>query len=101
MISTITGIPKDVLLDYEQGRVLDPHEKLEWMSGREATREEDLSYSLLGILDVTMTPRYGEGRQKARERLLAKVSKNSTSPAVKNQQPERSSHLRAKNSGRI
>ncbi|OCK97260.1 uncharacterized protein K441DRAFT_548872, partial [Cenococcum geophilum 1.58] len=36
-----------------------------WVEGREAKREEDAAYSLLGIFDIHMPLIYGEGRKKA------------------------------------
>jgi hypothetical protein len=59
-------------------------ERMQWMVGRQTTREEDLSYCLLGILDVRMTIRYGDGKEATRERLLKKAGKSkSTSTAIK------------------
>lgn len=43
------------------------------------TREEDKAYSLQGIFDIDMTPKYGEGEGKAWNRLKKKISKDSTS----------------------
>ena len=39
--------------------------------------EEDGSYCLLGIFDIQMPPIYGEGRQKALDRLKRKIQKSS------------------------
>ncbi|CAK3992734.1 Hypothetical predicted protein [Lecanosticta acicola] len=74
-IAMITNIPEDVLRDYEASRELDTDKKMNWMTGRETTRGEDLSYCLLGILDVNMNIRYGDGKEKTWARLLQKVSK--------------------------
>jgi hypothetical protein len=41
--------------------------------GRKTKREEDAAYSLLGIFDVQMPLLYGEGRQKAMDRLRKEV----------------------------
>ncbi|KAF2216119.1 hypothetical protein CERZMDRAFT_29498, partial [Cercospora zeae-maydis SCOH1-5] len=56
--------------DYAYSRAIGAEQKLEWMADRETTREEDQSYCLLGFFDVTMPVIYGEGREKARMRLL-------------------------------
>ena len=74
-IATITGIPEDVLLNYNRSKSYSVKERLTWIAGRHTTREEDMSYSLLGMFDVTMTVTYGEGAEMARQRLLKKVSK--------------------------
>ena len=56
-----TGIPHVVVRDFRRSEGLSIDEKLEWIAGRETTRGEDTSYSLLGIFGVGMTVRYGEG----------------------------------------
>jgi hypothetical protein len=33
-----------------------------WAAGRETTRPEDRAYSLLGLLDMSIDIRYGEGK---------------------------------------
>ncbi|PPJ59702.1 hypothetical protein CBER1_10545 [Cercospora berteroae] len=75
ILARVTGIPEPVLRDYEYARAIGAEQKLEWMSERETTREEDQSYCLLGFFDVTMPVIYGEGREKARLRLLAEIKK--------------------------
>ncbi|KAI1869274.1 uncharacterized protein JN550_005904 [Neoarthrinium moseri] len=35
--------------------------KMSWIASRTTARVEDLAYSMLGIFNVVMTPRYGEG----------------------------------------
>ena len=70
-----TGIPEKVLNDFGRSNEFTVQEKLEWIAGRETLYTEDMSYSLLGIFDLTMAVRYGEGGERARERLLAKIGK--------------------------
>ncbi|KAM5536985.1 hypothetical protein V8D89_009314 [Ganoderma adspersum] len=36
-------------------------ERMTWAGGRRTTREEDRAYSLMGLFDVRMSARYGEG----------------------------------------
>jgi hypothetical protein len=50
-------------------------ERLTWAKHRETTRQEDKAYSLLGIFNINMSPRYGEGGDKALERLRGKIEK--------------------------
>jgi WD40 repeat protein len=47
-----------------------------WATGRETKKEEDAAYSLLGIFDIHMSLIYGEGRQRAFDRLQRKVRKS-------------------------
>jgi Mrp family chromosome partitioning ATPase len=46
---------------------------MSWAEGRKTRREEDSAYSLLGIFDISMPLIYGEGRQRARERLRKEI----------------------------
>jgi len=76
-IAGITGISVQAL----QGFPLysfSVKERISWAGKRETKREEDRAYSLLGILDISMSARYGEG-EKSWDRLLNKISKVSTS----------------------
>jgi hypothetical protein len=50
-------------------------ERLSWRAQRETKREEDEAYSLLGILDISMSPIYGEGRKKAFNRLYEEIDR--------------------------
>ncbi|KAM7212319.1 P-loop containing nucleoside triphosphate hydrolase protein, partial [Rhypophila decipiens] len=68
LICKITGIPAEVL----RGGVLD-HFSLsdmkEWAKNRQTSEPEDQIYSLLGLLNIFMTPSYGEGISNATKRL--------------------------------
>jgi hypothetical protein len=74
-IARITGIPEAVLQDHNHSSGISIEEKFSWMEGRQTTEEEDFSYCLLGILDVSMVIIYGEGEEFARSRLLRAISK--------------------------
>ncbi|KAI5357718.1 Putative NACHT nucleoside triphosphatase, heterokaryon incompatibility [Septoria linicola] len=74
-IASITKIPEPVLRNYDDCKGLTTEEKLAWIGARETTREEDLSYCLLGIFNVAMPVIYGEGADSARQRLLRKIFK--------------------------
>jgi hypothetical protein len=68
LIHDITGIPIQVL----QGDPLDKfsvQQRKAWMKGRQTREPEDMAYSLVGIFDVSMEFRYGEGMNKALTRL--------------------------------
>lgn len=72
-ITRITGIPEEVLHDYEASHSLTAVDKLDWMEHRETTRPEDMSYALYGILGVTIGANYGEGHGGARQRLMVAI----------------------------
>lgn len=48
-----------------------------WVAKRQTTRDEDLAYCLLGLLDVAMPLLYGEGIRKAFRRLQEEVLRQS------------------------
>jgi hypothetical protein len=52
-------------------------ERMSWTNARETKRQEDLAYSLLGIFNVRMWLDYGEGRERAFERLREEIGKSS------------------------
>ena len=47
--------------------------RMSWASRREASREEDMAYCLLGIFDINMPLLYGEGGEKAFFRLQVEI----------------------------
>ncbi|KAI4250781.1 MAG: hypothetical protein LQ352_005250 [Teloschistes flavicans] len=55
--------------------------KMSWMSKRQTTRSEDLSYSLLGLFDVYMPLIYGEG-ENAFLRLQHEIVKTSNDESI-------------------
>ncbi|OWY55385.1 HET-like protein [Alternaria alternata] len=63
-------------------------QRMKWSEGRKTTRQEDLAYSLLGIFDIQMTLYYGEGRERAFERLERKIRKSQDADGSRVQQPE-------------
>ncbi|KAM7195031.1 Heterokaryon incompatibility protein (HET) domain containing protein [Rhypophila sp. PSN 637] len=75
-IHDITGIPQRAL----QGSPLSDFsvtERMKWIEKRNTKYEEDKVYSLFGIFDVHMPILYGEGKEKAFDRLQEKINKNS------------------------
>ncbi|KAF5338130.1 hypothetical protein D9758_015368 [Tetrapyrgos nigripes] len=69
IIACMTGIPSDVLQGSRSVGDVDIKEKIAWSINRSTTKEEDQAYCLLGLLGVTMEPRYGEGVEEAFTRL--------------------------------
>jgi hypothetical protein len=67
-----TKIPYDAL----RGKSLSTFsvsERFSWMKNRNALREEDLVYSLLGIFNIHMYLLYGEGKTRALQRLKREI----------------------------
>lgn len=48
-------------------------QRMSWAADRETSREEDMAYCLLGLLDVNMPLLYGEGGEKAFYRLQIEI----------------------------
>ena len=74
-IHTITGIAVEAL----QGRNLalfSIEERLRWRENRQTTEEEDIVYCLLGIFEIFISLRYGEGCRNAMDRLRRKIQKS-------------------------
>ena len=73
-IHEITGIPVAALsgarLSHFSGK-----ERFSWIQSRQTKVEEDKAYSLLGIFDVEMPLRYGEGSASAFRRLDEEIDK--------------------------
>lgn len=53
---------------------MDSEEKLKWASKRTTTKPEDEAYCLQGLLGVTVTPMYGEGKERAIQRLEQEIA---------------------------
>jgi len=74
-IHNATGIPLRAL----QGNILPDFSieaRMSWIQKRNTTRKEDKAYSLFGIFDVCMHLLYGEGEERAFERLREEISKH-------------------------
>ncbi|KAF1821819.1 uncharacterized protein K489DRAFT_321948, partial [Dissoconium aciculare CBS 342.82] len=72
-IASITGISEAVLGDWGASVNLRLEEKMKWMTNRDTTREEDMIYALFGIVGVSMSVIYGEGKDRASARLVAAI----------------------------
>lgn len=73
-ICKIIGIPCKVLLGSPLAE-FSATERISWAETRQTTREEDMAYLLLGMLDVYMPLIYGEGRANAVGRLQETVNR--------------------------
>ena len=88
LVSEATNIDQEYLasrLDKRSNKMTPPTnikaaslaKRMSWAVGRQATRPEDIAYSLLGIFDVNMPLLYGEGKEKAFFRLQEEIMKDS------------------------
>jgi hypothetical protein len=64
----ITGIPVSALQKAPLSQ-FSVDEQMQWIGERQTTREEDAAYCMLGIFDIHMPLIYGEGQNKAFQRL--------------------------------
>jgi hypothetical protein len=74
-LHSITGIAVSAL----EGTSMDSFtvdERMSWAEGRDTRRGEDAAYSLLGIFDIQIPLLYGEGRQKALDRLRKEIKEH-------------------------
>ncbi|KAK7974430.1 hypothetical protein PG989_016278 [Apiospora arundinis] len=87
-VSSITGIGQRILCGRHHHRgVLDLSNvsiarRMSWASRRQTSREEDMSYSLLGIFGVSMNLLYGEGGKEAFRRLQEEIIKTSNDNSI-------------------
>jgi hypothetical protein len=75
-VCEITGIPAEAL----RGSPLPNFsiaERISWAEQHKTTCKEDKAYSLLGIFDISIPVIYGEGKEKALERLREEINKRS------------------------
>ena len=76
LIFSITRIRKDVLLREKPLSECPIRERMSWASDRSTARIEDVAYSLLGIFDIYMPIRYGEGNRaffRLQERIIKRI----------------------------
>ncbi|KAI0505320.1 heterokaryon incompatibility protein-domain-containing protein [Xylaria bambusicola] len=78
-IGCVTKIPDEALLGIVALSQFSINERMSWAEGRNATREEDTAYSLLGIFNVHMPLIYGEGQQNAFARLRREIGRSTHS----------------------
>ncbi|KAE9376395.1 HET-domain-containing protein [Stipitochalara longipes BDJ] len=81
LLSQITTIPQEVLLDPFRKVFFSLARKMTWAAHRETTRLEDVAYSLMEIFEVKMPLLYGEGKQ-AFIRLQEEILKDSTDQSL-------------------
>lgn len=75
-LSDITGIDEDILIHSLPPSSVCIAKRMSWAAKRQATREEDMAYCLMGLFDVNMPMLYGEGN-KAFLRLQEEIMRRS------------------------
>ncbi|KAL8978819.1 MAG: hypothetical protein Q9205_005692 [Flavoplaca limonia] len=76
-----TGIAEEYLTGASNFKAASVATKLSWMAGRTTTAVEDIAYSMLGLLNISMDIRYGEG-VKAFMRLQTTLMESSTDESL-------------------
>jgi hypothetical protein len=80
-IASITGIDRKLLSGEARVNDYSVAQKMSWASMRDATRVEDMAYSLLGLFSINMPLLYGEGL-KSFARLQEEIIKTSTDQTI-------------------
>jgi hypothetical protein len=75
-ICEVTSVPTNAL---QRGSLssFSINEGILWTATRETTRVENIAYSLLGNINVSISLIYGKGREKVFRRLKEEIEKNS------------------------
>ena len=73
LLSTITGINLGILENRMMLQGCSAATRMSWVAFRQTTRPEDIAYCLMGIFDVNMPLLYGEGENKAFNRLQEEI----------------------------
>ncbi|KAF3011843.1 hypothetical protein E8E14_003544 [Neopestalotiopsis sp. 37M] len=81
IISVVTGIDEECIKGKTPISRYSISHRLSWAAGREATREEDVAYSLFGLCDISMPLLYGEG-SKAFRRLQQEIIQSSADESI-------------------
>lgn len=89
VMSRITKIPEEFLLQELRGRYIYPHpfrnatvaQRLSWTASRSTSRIEDEAYCLLGIFSINMPLIYGEGKN-AFQRLQVEIVNSANDPSI-------------------
>lgn len=78
LLHQTTGVPAKALLRDPRSHLglFSVEDRISWAKDRATKRKEDKAYSLLGIFDVQMSLRYGEGEENAFKRLRRKIQKH-------------------------
>jgi hypothetical protein len=81
LLYDITSIPHAALRNCPLDQ-FSTSERRRWADSRVTTEEEDIVYCLLGVLGVSMSTTYGEGKESALTRLQAEVEAAGSAPFI-------------------
>ncbi|OAL01790.1 kinesin light chain [Phaeosphaeriaceae sp. SRC1lsM3a] len=81
LIHEITNIPLAALRNCPLDEFT-TSERRRWADTRVTTEEEDIVYCLVGVLGVSMSTTYGEGKERALRRLQAEVEAAGSAPSI-------------------
>ncbi|KAJ1329940.1 HET domain-containing protein [Microdochium nivale] len=82
LLAKRTRIPTTVLSEPKSFQLASVAQRMSWAADREATREEDCSYSLFGIFEVNLVLLYGEGGKRAFRRLQEEIIRNNSDDSI-------------------
>lgn len=80
-LETATGIPAQYLLSSSDLNLASIAQRMSWAANRQATRLEDIAYSLMGIFGINIPLLYGEG-ENAFLRLQEEIIRNSSDESI-------------------
>jgi tetratricopeptide (TPR) repeat protein len=81
LLHDITCIPLEALRNCPLDQ-FSTSERTRWADNRVTTEEEDIVYCLLGVLGVSMSTNYREGKESAIRRLQAEVEAAGSAPSI-------------------
>ena len=76
-VSRVTGVDKEVLMGRRSVSTMSIANRMSWFRSRSTTVPEDCAYCLLGIFGVNIPLLYGEGAERAFQRLQEEIMKYS------------------------
>jgi hypothetical protein len=82
VLHRITGILEHVLLGTADVASVPACNKMAWAAGRATTRPEDMAYCLMGLFGVNMPLLYGEGEERAFQRLQEEFIRTSDDESI-------------------
>jgi hypothetical protein len=80
-ISRITGIDRQYLAGKDTFKTATVATRLSWQAGRVTLEDEDIAYSLVGLMEVELPTMYTEGKQ-AFQRLQEEILKNNPDESI-------------------
>jgi tetratricopeptide (TPR) repeat protein len=81
LLHDITRIPLAALRNCSLDQ-FSTSERRKWADSRVTAEEEDIVYCLLGVLGVSMSTTYGEGKDRALRRLQAEIETAGSAPSI-------------------